>query len=125
MNYFSVKFRYHGIKINSPDIDQKERTAEKALFEAEEIVTSTFEFLKLQYVLEYSFPDGSLFYWIKTDLNKTDLDNSLKQGFNKTEIYPAPVLLENPNDDLEDFNLPDVFAIKYEQAHQDKGIFWS
>lgn len=96
VNYFSISFAYKGRKCNFP-IDEDHDPSLK-LLAAEKAVEKLFETLKIDFLHEYSWPDGSLYKYVRTELDSETLKSKLcSQLSNYPELVSIYINEVNPN----------------------------
>jgi hypothetical protein len=100
MSYYSVSFRYYGPKTNFPceKPDGTMSDASKACFEAEDICEGACKKLGLNYLHEYSFPDGSIYKYVKDSRSAAKL-KELLSGLLPEGVAVNDVLEVSPTND--------------------------
>ncbi len=80
MKFYSVSFRYHGPDheemqkwLETHDPDMEFSPASHALSRAEDLVQHHLTQLQVRHLHEYSWPDGSLSFFVATDRTPSDL----------------------------------------------------
>lgn len=76
MNYFRVSFTYRGFRDPTGVLAEPLRCLEEAKGEAEKVMSK----LGLDYRLELAWPDGTLRFYVKTDMANGDLRQELWRG---------------------------------------------
>jgi len=84
MNYFLLDISYLGPTDGWPDDTPKSIKAQEANWKVEKEFAEKLKDFQLMH--SYSWPDGSLYYWIRTDLDKKELDKELKERFESSKL---------------------------------------
>ncbi len=95
--YYTASFRYKGPRSNSATSD----AAEKALDDAVKIVNDTLNSLDLKHAHQYCWPDGSLYKYIRSDLDVEALKKKLTNAFDNivSNVRLDILVLADPNED--------------------------
>lgn len=108
MNYFSVSFLYRaaqrGVSVPglhiSFSVDEEAET--EKLFAAEKKVKTLLDKENLEFRHEYSYPDGSLYRFVRSELSQNELEDKLKALL---PDIPCNVFLLNDGNKIEDAKL--------------------
>lgn len=84
MNYFTVEFYYQGPFANFPDSTTHPEM--QRLSAAESKAELGLVLNKIQFKHAYSWPDGSLYKYIRTELSEEEMLKKLKDIFNTPEL---------------------------------------
>lgn len=108
-NYYTIEFLYPGPRVRIlGDNDEGTNVACQALINACKIVENILK-QKFEFIHAYSWPDGSLYYTVKTELPKEDLQIILEDLFKNTDICVSTVYIE-PDEDT--WNVMDKTTVK-------------
>lgn len=99
MNYFSIEFHYSGPKGMGADESFNDSPIHKALADAEIHVVTKLAEAGIDWRHEYSWPDGSLYKFVRSNLPREELLESLRKLINKDDVNVASVTEISPNKD--------------------------
>lgn len=87
---------YEGPYINNPSDDPKDDPINDKHWRCEDIVTEKLKALGIRNVNAYSYPDGSIFRYLVSDTEHTDLTLILQEAFSGSEAIFKDIDSGNP-----------------------------
>ena len=100
MAYFIVEFSYTGPRVNIISDNKATDDASDALIAADQLVMDKLQLEQgIQCKHAYSWPDGSLYKYVKTDLEQEQLTQLLNRVFEGSGIQVTSVAANQPGDD--------------------------
>lgn len=80
MTYYNVGFKYVGPRVNilGDDDDPATLAADKALREAEKMLSDALAAADIDFRHAYAWPDGSLYKFVRTERSQTDLISDIE-----------------------------------------------